>query len=173
MRKLIERIENSAKNENPAASRMFGKAPVLGAPKKPIGDTSLNIDQQKALESALGRNLTVIWGPPGTGKTYTIGTIAEQLHKLNRTVLVVSHTNNAVDQAIKHIAESMKEFLEQGAVIRLGEVKDPELISKYPEILLKYQVERQSRELVQLKDLLTLEKQELISESNNLNRDYS
>ena len=164
MRKLIERIENNATVDNPAASRMLGMATVSGTPKKPLGEPLIYPDQMCALESALGRNLTVIWGPPGTGKTYAIGAIAEQLHKMARTVLVVSHTNIAVDQAIKHIAESLKTHLEQGAVIRVGEVKDEELKLRYPDVPVKTQVERKSKELVERQDALTLKRDDITVE---------
>jgi superfamily I DNA and/or RNA helicase len=168
MRKLIERIETNAATDNFAASRMLNISPVSGTPIKPKGNPSLNHSQMQALESALGRNLTVIWGPPGTGKTHTIGTIAEHLNKLDRTVLIVSHTNTAVDQAIKHVAKAMSELLEEGTVIRIGEVRDEELKSDFPDVLLKRQVERQSEELVKLRDNLSSQKQARSDELNDI-----
>ena len=173
MRKLIGRIENNASASNPAASRMLGTSPVSGSPMRPEETLRLNDSQMRALESALGRNLTVIWGPPGTGKTHTIGTIAQCLHGRARTVLIVSHTNTAVDQAIKHVAAAMPEHLEQGAVIRVGQVKDDELRSKYPDVLLKRQVERQSRELVELRDNLLSQKQALGEEMESVKQKIS
>lgn len=164
MRKLIERIENNANQQNPAAERMLGNAPVSGAPEKPTFQPRLNQNQMDALESALGRNLTLIWGPPGTGKTHTIGTITEHLNIASRTVLLVSHTNTAVDQAIKHVANSMKDQLADGAVIRVGEVKDDVLRTDFPDVLLKTQVERQSRELVEDRKRLSSQKQILADE---------
>lgn len=164
MHKLIERIEDKAVVNNTVASRMLGKVAVSGTPKKPSGEPSVYPDQMDALESALGRNMTVIWGPPGTGKTYTIGVICEQLYKMARTVLVVSHTNIAVDQAIKHIAKSLKADLEQGAVIRVGEVRDEELKLQYPDILVKEQVERKSKELVERQEALTSERDDITVE---------
>lgn len=164
MRKLIERIENNADQENPAAERMLGRAAVSGAPQKPAFQPMLSQDQLDALESALGRNLTVIWGPPGTGKTHTIGTITKHLHVASRTVLVVSHTNTAVDQAIKHVANSMKNQLADGAVVRVGEVKDDVLRTDFPDVLLKTQVERRSRELVEERERLSRKKQRIADE---------
>ncbi len=158
MRKLIERIENNAKQQNPAADRMLGNATVSGAPERPTFRPMLNQNQLKALESALGRDLTVVWGPPGTGKTHTIGTITEHLNIASRTVLLVSHTNSAVDQAIKHVANSMKDQLSDGAVVRVGEVKDDVLRTGFPDVLLKTQVERQSRELVEERERLSSQK---------------
>jgi hypothetical protein len=170
MRKLIERIENNASTGNPAASRMLGTNPVSGNPKRPEGNPQLNVSQMRALESALGRNLTVIWGPPGTGKTHTIGTIAKHLHNSARTVLIVSHTNIAIDQAIKHIAETMPEHLEQGAVIRVGGVRDKVLESDFPDVLLKKQVERQSRELIVLRENLLSQERALSEELNSVQK---
>ena len=164
LRKLIERIEKNADQQNPAAQRMLGNATVSGAPAKPSSRPMLNQHQMDALESALGRDLTVIWGPPGTGKTHTIGTITEHLNKASRTVLLVSHTNTAVDQAIKHVANSMKDQLADGAVVRVGEVKDDVLRTDFPEVLLKTQVERRSRELVEQRERLSSHKQELADE---------
>ncbi len=165
MRKLIERIENNAHQQNLAAERMLGNAPVSGAPERPASEpTKLNQHQREALESALGRNLTVIWGPPGTGKTHTIGTITEYLNIASRTVLLVSHTNTAVDQAIKHVAKAMESQLTEGAVVRVGVVKDNELSERFPDVLLKTQVERQSRELVEERERLSSQKQRLADE---------
>lgn len=172
MRKLIERIENNANQQNPAAERMLGNATVSGAPAKPTFKPMLNQNQLDALESALGRDLTVIWGPPGTGKTHTIGTITEHLNIASRTVLLVSHTNTAVDQAIKHVANSMKDHLADGAVIRVGEVKDDVLRTDFPDVLLKTQVERKSRELVEERERLSSQKQGLTDEMATAQRSF-
>ena len=170
MRKLIERIENNAKAENPAANRMLGSTPVTGNSTTVNDNLKLNKNQLYALQSALGRDLTVIWGPPGTGKTYTIGTIAEYLNKDSRSVLLVSHTNIAVDQAIKHVANSMKEQLEEGVVLRLGEVRDEILRSDFPDVLIETQVERQSRELIQQREELLKQKELLVEEMTTTQR---
>lgn len=165
MRKLIERIEKNANQQNPAAQRMLGNTTVSGFPQRPtFTPERLNQNQRDALESALGRNLTVIWGPPGTGKTHTIGTITEHLNMASRSVLLVSHTNTAVDQAIKHVAKSMKNQLTDGAVVRIGEVKDDELRKDFSDVLLKNQVERKSRDLVEERERLSSQRQELADE---------
>ena len=166
MRKLIQRIEDNATTPNFAANRMLGIMPVNGSSIAPDDSPKLNESQLNALKSALGRDLTFIWGPPGTGKTYTIGTITEYLNKASRSVLLVSHTNTAVDQAIKHVASSMKEQLPMGAVVRVGDVKDEVLRSDYPDVLLKTQVKRQSRELVEEREKLA-EQRQLISDEKS------
>lgn len=177
MRKLIERIEKNASNENPAASRMLGKKPVQGEPKPIEKQANLNESQFKALQGALGRNLAFIWGPPGTGKTHTIGTIAECLYREKRTVLVVSHTNTAVDQAIRHVANTFKkerpDDLSKGGLLRLGEVRDEVLKSGFPDVLLITQVEKRSRELAEKRDQLISLKQALAEELNKVENEIA
>ncbi len=172
MRRLVQRIEANASAKNPGASRMLGTNPVDGSPRAPKNAPKLALNelQTSALESALGRNLTVIWGPPGTGKTRTIGAIAQALHDLNRTVLIVSHTNTAVDQAIKNVARAMHDHLEDGSVIRIGEVKDKQLGSDYPDVLLKEQVRRQSKALAELRDTLDSQRTTLSHEEDVIRR---
>lgn len=177
MGKLIERIEKNASAVNPAASCMLGRSPVSGESKSILG-TNLNEGQLKALNSALGRNLTFIWGPPGTGKTHTIGTIVEYLHRDKNTVLIVSHTNTAVDQAVKHVATAFKnnqqlDLLQAGILLRIGDVRDDILKSDFPEVLLKHQVERQSKELVKKREQLASKKEEVEDELNSINRQIS
>ena len=147
MRKLIDRIESKADTPNLVGDRILG-APVSGDPVQ-LKLSYLNSEQNKALGSSLGRNTTFIWGPPGTGKTLTIGAIGEQLYHRDRSVLVVSHTNIAVDGAIKQIGERLgldSEDLAQGKVIRVGEPKDLSL-NKMPNLLLKTHVDKRSAEL--------------------------
>src|SRR5947209_2344677 len=67
-----------------------------------------NADQQKAVRKALGSEIGFIWGPPGTGKTDTIGFLAVALLTRNQRILVVSHTNIATDNAIQSVAKLLK-----------------------------------------------------------------
>lgn len=171
MRKLIERIEVNASSTNEAASRMLGTSPVTGAARKlQQFPKRLNQSQGKALESALCRNLTVIWGPPGTGKTHTIGTIAKHLFNSGRTVLIVSHTNIAVDQAIRNVARAMPEHVHNGDIIRIGEVRDDVLKLGFPDVLLKKQVERQSKELIEQRAELVSRRQNHSDKLHSLER---
>lgn len=55
-----------------------------------------NLNQKKALENALSCNVSVIEGPPGTGKTQSILNILVNLITRNKTVAVVSDNNAAV-----------------------------------------------------------------------------
>ncbi|MHB8278777.1 MAG: AAA domain-containing protein [Candidatus Humimicrobiaceae bacterium] len=88
--------------------------------EKPV--TELNESQQKALEFAKKYDVTLIWGPPGTGKTQTLTALAEIFYKCNKKILILSHTNIAIDNVIQKIAEIMKndEGYNNGKIIRYG-----------------------------------------------------
>jgi superfamily I DNA/RNA helicase len=68
---------------------------------------------------------SVVWGPPGTGKTYTTGQqIAAVLQDSDERILVVSTTNRATDAvavSIGNAARSLKlTYLDEGYLLRLG-----------------------------------------------------
>ncbi len=68
------------------------------------GKFQLDSSQVDAIEHILGLNdseLLLIIGPPGTGKTRVIAKAAYELSKRGERVLIASHTNRAVDNAIE------------------------------------------------------------------------
>lgn len=56
----------------------------------------LNLSQEAAVEKALTNQISIIEGPPGTGKTQTILNIIANLLMNNNTVAVVSNNNTAI-----------------------------------------------------------------------------
>lgn len=67
----------------------------------------------------------VLWGPPGTGKTYTTGQhVAAVLNDKRDRILVVSTTNRATDAVAVSIGNSAKKRastdLEDGKLLRIG-----------------------------------------------------
>ncbi|CRK56569.1 DNA helicase [Alloactinosynnema sp. L-07] len=77
------------------AGAPIGSRPLSAAPIFPF---RCNISQRRAVENALTRSLSVIEGPPGTGKTETIlNLIANIIAIEGKTVGVVSFGNTAVD----------------------------------------------------------------------------
>ena len=107
MERLIKCIEENAEKENPAGNRMLPSEGGVYPVKKifEYSDLTLNVgntqSQNNAIISAISNDITYVWGPPGTGKTTVIGQIIDELYKHDRSVLVVSHTNTAVDGAIE------------------------------------------------------------------------
>lgn len=176
LRTLIGRIEEIGDTANPAGDRLLGLTEPVGEtmpfehhPDGPDAKT-LNPEQREAVGSALGRDLTFVWGPPGTGKTMTLGTLATELHRRDRSVLLVSHTNAAVDQALLHVARATSaEELAQGRVLRLGESKD-DRVANTPELLVETHVARRSAELVQERAQLNEEQTAKLDELASLDR---
>ncbi len=178
--KLIERIEKKSTSPNPAGERLLGKCKPAGdahhVSNEDLGlsaDAALNPEQLVAVGSVLGRDTTYIWGPPGTGKTHTIGAIGAMLFKRGQSLLVVSHTNTAVDGAVLQIASAVRGFaaaeLESGSVVRVGTPKDGRLMA--PEnsaLLLSEQRERRLADLAARKELLTAERDPLHARERDL-----
>lgn len=97
--------------------------------------------QIEALQVAR-KELSLIWGPPGTGKTYTLGAIILGHLLAGRKVLAVGPTNRAVDSlvlSLDHVARQANRPLQNAEVIRLGHPQDPEFYSPKRKHLLYFQ----------------------------------
>lgn len=62
-----------------------------------------NASQEAAVKKALSNQISVIQGPPGTGKTQTILNIIANLIVANKTVLIVSHNNHAIENVLEKL----------------------------------------------------------------------
>jgi len=71
----------------------------------------LNLSQKEALENAFSCNLSVIEGPPGTGKTQTILNIIANAVLLGKSVAVVSNNNAAIQNVKEKLTEYNLDFL--------------------------------------------------------------
>jgi hypothetical protein len=169
LRTLIGRLEEIGETPNPAGDRLLGLLEPSGE-TVPFEHHVLNPEQRAAVGSALGRDLTFVWGPPGTGKTMTLGTLATELHRRGRSVLLVSHTNAAVDQALLHVARATgADELARGLVLRLGESRD-DRVANTPDLLVETHVERRSAELVDEREQLNVEQGEQLAHLQTLDR---
>lgn len=95
-------------------------------------DGSLNRAQAEAVQKSLDMPVSFIWGPPGTGKTSTLGYVMANAALYGKSVLFASNTNRAVDvgclSAIRALrALGYEALVEQ--VTRFGEpaLDDPDL----------------------------------------------
>jgi len=67
---------------------------------------SLNMSQKRSVQEAVNaKDVFLIHGPPGTGKTQTLIELMYQGAKLDRTILATAHTNTAVDNMVERLAE--------------------------------------------------------------------
>lgn len=167
MERLIKCIEENAEKENPAGNRMLPSDGVIYSAKKIFEYDDLALDsknvqsQNDAISSALSNDITYIWGPPGTGKTTVIGQIIDELYKRGRSVLIVSHTNTAVDGAIekadKAYSKANHDKNEKYPILRIGNHSD-----SLPErVTLDSHVHELGKELRALKIILEKKQEKL------------
>jgi hypothetical protein len=71
---------------------------------------SFNQSQRAAIENALGNNISVIEGPPGTGKTQTILNLIANIVAKGYTCAVVSNNNAAIQNVYEKLNEEKLAF---------------------------------------------------------------
>ncbi|MFA5384174.1 MAG: AAA domain-containing protein [Eubacteriales bacterium] len=84
--------------------------------------------QEEAIRLAGEREITFIWGPPGTGKTETLAQIAKRFFEQGSRVLILSHANVAVDGAVLRAANRIGAPFSSGMVARYGWARLPQLL---------------------------------------------
>lgn len=118
-----------------------GKCKHQIRPQYSLSEHPPNDHQKNAINASFFPQLSVIWGPPGTGKTSTIAQVIEAHLNVGRRVLLVSHANAAVDEALEDVAKQLRAtaFYNEGKLVRLG-IPQPShmdrLTEKYPLVLL-------------------------------------
>lgn len=130
----LKEIENTAISRNiDLVKRVLFKASEIAL----SGKETINKGQGTAIKLSMKNDVTFIWGPPGTGKTYTLAQIAIKCIENNERVLIISHSNVAVDGAIERIVKNLEERLLEKPffknIIRYGYPRD-ESIKKNPYI---------------------------------------
>lgn len=77
----------------------------------PVFPFGFNLSQKKATERALSSKISVIEGPPGTGKTQTILNIIANAVMQGKTVAVVSNNNSATANVYEKLQKYGIEFI--------------------------------------------------------------
>ena len=85
-------------------------------------ESSLNESQIVALKGSVqSKRLSIIHGPPGTGKTTTLVALVRQLLTTEKKILVCAPSNNAVDLLARQLDQSGVNTLRIGNVTRVGD----------------------------------------------------
>lgn len=132
----IEMLKNDILFENKVALASLGLAeypPVETCHPKSIFAKDLNQLQKEVLNISGKNSVAYIWGPPGTGKTTTMGSLVAALTELDQKVLLISNTNLAVDTALERCLDRYKlvDPISEGLMLRLGTPIKPEIKEKY------------------------------------------
>ena len=100
-RGIINELDEISKSSNFSTplKTIFGFEKISISPDEKIGKvpTILNKAQQNVLKNATKFPFNLIVGPPGTGKTFTIATLAIEQMSKNKSILIACRTDQAVD----------------------------------------------------------------------------
>jgi ATP-dependent RNA/DNA helicase IGHMBP2 len=118
---------------------------IINAVSLSFNNKNLNESQQQAVKAILqNKNITIVHGPPGTGKTTTLVEAIVQLVKAGEKILVSAASNTAVDNIAKGlIAQNLK-------VLRVGNT------SKVDETIFMHTPEGKLNNSKQLKEIKQL-----------------
>lgn len=165
LKKLCEFAEQCAAEQNEGnEARYVGLRDELlqGGRRSTGGDEIprpeyLRAAQHQAVIMAVRKEFSFVWGPPGTGKSYTLGHIAASFIEQGKRVLLISNTNAAVDVATFAIDDACTRCsrpLKAGDLIRYARVlarpdgyKDRPHLLEFTKLLQRFAI--RERELVE------------------------
>ena len=92
--------------------------------------------QKECIYRSFYNPTTYIWGPPGTGKSYNLTNMILKHYEKNKSVLVIAHSNAAVDVLMKNVIAQLEENAKwkSGDIVRYGYTKD-EVLLQHEDIL--------------------------------------
>ena len=100
--------------------------------KAKIDYGELNDGQIDFTKKMVNNSVSFLWGPPGTGKTQTLGAGLTYFYDNEERSLITSNTNKAVDQVLLKLCKRLKNEgkisdLEDGKIVRVGKISHEEL----------------------------------------------
>ena len=154
--KLIERLDEIKKSKKKRVRIKRLMDPSMKA-KHPSDKTKGNI-HEVVLRSKYNP-VTFIWGPPGTGKTYTLARVAANKYFKEQKVLIVSQSNQAVDVLLSEISTFIKKKnkFKEGDIIRYG--TSTRLEKVHADIATSPLIEKHDPKLAESRNLLVKERQ--------------
>ncbi|MBT7237580.1 AAA family ATPase [Candidatus Woesearchaeota archaeon] len=119
----LEKLKKVSKQElkGTSISSLFWNSEKEKVPKENeiLEIFQLNNSQEKAVVKAISNNISVITGPPGTGKSQVVLNIIANAVWNNKSVLFASKNNQAVDV----VNTKLRSILSKNLVVRMGSSK--------------------------------------------------
>lgn len=129
---LLKDLPESSKSH--LIQLLLEEVPFVSPPQSDLSRTlqeiqwvndGLNVSQKKAIAFALCSNVSIIHGPPGTGKTSTLVELIRQLHrqkgKRKERILVCGPSNISVDTILERLSDVFDHKADQlTKIIRIG-----------------------------------------------------
>lgn len=111
LRHLANTYEKIKLNTSSVLYDFFEKDITKNPATKLIVPFVFDLSQQEAIKKALEHNISIIEGPPGTGKTQTIINLIANILLKGQNVAVVSNNNTAVENVYEKLVDENLEFL--------------------------------------------------------------
>ena len=135
--RLVDLKEKGINEDLPFAKFLFEETDVINeVHHKPIPlkyYERLDRSQKKAFLAAMDNDLSLIWGPPGTGKSFTLASILYALYQLGEDRTAVCCLSNvAVDQLLCKLLDIIDDNglkIEPGNIYRAGRSMDSRVIA--------------------------------------------
>ena len=159
LEQLILRLDEIKKNKQKRIRVKRLMDPSMPA-KHPIEKSKSNV-HELVLRSKYNP-VTFVWGPPGTGKTYTLARVAANKYFQEKKVLILSHSNQAVDVLISEISTFIqkKGRFRAGDVLRYG-FNTGEQLANHQAVTTSQLLQKDDPLLAEDKDNLLAERREL------------
>lgn len=129
-RRMLEALDAVEETHHPRLAKLrdisLGLERAFRDPNaKPVEkwfDPGLNDSQKKAVEMALGaRDIALVHGPPGTGKTTALVEIVRQERERGRSVFVTAPSNTACDNLLERLVAAGVSAIRLGHPARITE----------------------------------------------------
>jgi hypothetical protein len=126
-RRLVERLRSPTLRPGLAARLLVPQSTesaayvLQPAQRRLLAD--LSEEQLSAIERVLSSDLGLLWGPPGTGKSFLLAALAIALLHDGERTLLVAPTNAAADSLARQVTDRLRRSgrFQTGSVIRFGE----------------------------------------------------
>ncbi|TKC14823.1 DEAD/DEAH box helicase [Robertmurraya kyonggiensis] len=164
LEQLIERLDEikKSKQKRLRVKRLMNPSSEIKHPKQKIKS-----NVHELILRSKYNPVTFVWGPPGTGKTYTLARTAANKYLQQKKVLILSHSNQAVDVLMGELTDFIKkkDQFREGDVLRFGG-NAQDMLTAHLEIT--------TGQLMEKKDpLLAQDRERLIEERRNLKKDLA
>lgn len=119
LNELHERLEEIKDNKRKRAriKRLMNPANETKHPQKPFKS-----NVHELIIRSKYNPVTFVWGPPGTGKTYTLARVAANKYVKGQKILILAQSNQAVDVLMAEISHfiNKKGKSREGDILRYG-----------------------------------------------------
>lgn len=119
LEQLIDRLSEvkKSKQKRLRVKRLMNPSDISKHPKEKIKSNVHELVLRSKYNS-----VTFVWGPPGTGKTYTLARVAANKYFKGKSVLILSHSNQAVDVILSEISTFIRKKgrFQEGDILRYG-----------------------------------------------------